>query len=316
MKIKLSYILITLISLWLSSCSHKEILCPGTEVRQVNICFDWDRAPDASPEGMTLYFFPTFQGGMIWKFDIAGSQGGPIELPTGTYRMIAYNNDLPGVTVTDTDSYDHMTANARTIAAEKNCTSTGMLYGAVIDRIEVTPCGVSYTTAQGSIKECPRSLIHCAPDSLSTLYTVTITNVNGIERVKSASALLNGVASSLVFNHSTPLDYPATLQFPLDCKYASSQLRASACAFASPPDSETPYRLTLVVTRTDGKSFSRDFDVSQQVMNSFSPRNVIITIDGIDIPSGDITPPDHDVGGIEVDVDGWNTIEVDIESTV
>lgn len=40
-----------------TSCSHKEIICPASENRQITVLFDWDHASGAAPEGMTLYFF-------------------------------------------------------------------------------------------------------------------------------------------------------------------------------------------------------------------------------------------------------------------
>lgn len=73
----------------------------------------------------------------------------------------------------------------------------------------------------------------------------------------------------------------------------------------------------MIVTRIDGKSFVHDFDVTEQVMNSIPSKNVIILINGIEIPTGDIPDnPGEDVGNIDVGVDGWTIIEIDIESTI
>ena len=319
MKQRYPHILMTMLltAVWLCSCSHKEIVCPGAEDRIVTINFLWDKAPTADPEGMTLYFFPISKNGQIWRFDIAGRDGGPIEIPTGEYRMITFNNDLPAIRFTDTDSYDSLSAVARDNTPDSVITSTGMLYGAHISRLEVTPCGVSYLTDDGNVKDCDKSMVRCYPDSVTTLYSVIINEVKGIEHVKSAGAYLNGVSSGITLSSGEPVRKPVALKLPLDIDHAGAAFNASAYAFAPRPDPSRRYTLKVIVTRIDGKSFVHDFDVTEQVMNSIPSKNVIILINGIEIPTGDIPDnPGEDGGHIDVGVDGWTIIEIDIESTI
>lgn len=51
-------------------------------------------------------------------------------------------------------------------------------------------------------------------------------------------------------------------------------------------------------------------------MNSPSKHNVIIMIDNISIPDGEPSSPDDEIGGIDVGVDGWSNIEIDIGVTL
>lgn len=80
-----------------ASCEHKDIECPGA-TEDVHILFEWDKAADADVAGMTLFFYPQDAHGRIWRFDIAGRDGGHVELPPGRYSLTACNNDLPGIT--------------------------------------------------------------------------------------------------------------------------------------------------------------------------------------------------------------------------
>ncbi len=128
----------------LTGCDHKDILYPDSGMHQLRVMFMWEHAPEASPEGMTIYFFPQDKQGKIWRYDIAGTNGGAVELPTGTYSLLAYNNDLPGITVSDLTSLSESTATARTTNGISS--GTGKLYTAVIGHVEVTPCGVIYRT--------------------------------------------------------------------------------------------------------------------------------------------------------------------------
>ena len=66
-------------ALILQSCRHSAIICPDGGGRVIDVRFMWDDAPDAMPDGMTLYFFPVNSDGNIWRFDIAGRDGGKVE---------------------------------------------------------------------------------------------------------------------------------------------------------------------------------------------------------------------------------------------
>lgn len=320
MKIKLFHIstIMIFMATWLCSCCHKNSICPDSEMRQIFIDFDWKHAPNACPEGMTIYFFPISDEGLIWKFDIAGRDGGPVEIPTGKYQMLAFNNDLPGIDFIDTKSFYSFAAAVHNIIADTIISSTGMLYASELSYLDITSCGVNYIASDKKEQEsCGKSMVRCYPDSVTTLYSVIINEVKGIEHVKSAGAYLNGVSSGITLSSGEPVGKPVSLKLPLDIDHAGAAFNASAYAFAPSPDPSRRYTLKVMITRTDGKSFTHDFDVTEQVMNSIPSKNVIILINGIEIPTGDIPDnPGEDVGNIDVGVDGWATIEIDIESII
>lgn len=309
-----SWLFAILIMFMIVACSHKDILCPGDEPHGIEVRFEWDKAPSASPDGMTLYFFADMGKGRIWRFDISGRDGGSIELPVGQYHMLAFNNDRPDIIFTGTESYSAFKASLRSDGDYYR--SGGMLYGAKVDYVEVTPCGVTYLSDEGHIKNCNKGLIRCFPDSLTTMYTVIVKNIEGIERVKTAYARLNGIASELLLESNTPVNFPSDLMFKLSVQKDRQMFSGTAGAFA-PGDRHKSYSLDIIVTRTDGKTFSKKFDVSNQVLNSPYRRTVIVTIDSISIPEGDIPDnPGDDVGGIEVGVEGWNIIEIDLSTDI
>lgn len=55
------YSLLMAVALWviLPACDHKEIVWPDGTPHQVELRFMWDNYPEADPEGMTVYFFPS-----------------------------------------------------------------------------------------------------------------------------------------------------------------------------------------------------------------------------------------------------------------
>lgn len=311
----IAVLLLAVMLAFMSCDDHKHVVCPGGKLMTVSVVFSWANAPEADPAGMTLYFFPTDQRSKLWRFDIAGREGGQIELPTGNYRMLAFNNDLPGVRIDGTDSFDGIRAAAVEIAGER-VRPTGMLYGAVISGVEVTPCGVTYITEQGKQKSCPFGIMRCAPDSLSTCYKAIFRNVKGLERVRSAKVTLCGIAGTLYLaNGKSDVPEVAT-SFGLEF-VAGSSLSGQTTGFGLPPG-DAEVSLSLSVTRVDGSSLSKKFDVTSQVLNCLTPKNVTIIIEGIEIPAGDIPPepPDSPDIGINVGVDGWTAINVDISTNL
>lgn len=312
----ISFAVLMLSLIVLSSCEHKDIMCPGNMSNQIEVCFEWDKAREADPEGMTLYFFSQGQGGRVWRFDISGRNGGAVELPMGEYSMIAYNNDLPTINISGSESFGSLSASLRKPEGKTYYKPCGMLYSAVVDYIEVSPCGVTYVSADGAVKNCPKGLVRCYPDSMSTLYTVIVKNVDGIDRVKSSVARLNGIAAEMKLGTATAALYPSEISFSLAIDRSSKILNSTAGAF-SPEDDNQKYILDLLITRTDGKVFSRSFDVSDQVMNLRYLRNVVIIIDGLNIPDIDLPDnPGDNVGGIDVDVDGWDVVEIDLSTDI
>lgn len=300
------------VSLILQSCRHSAIICPEGGSRVLNVKFMWDEAEDAMPDGMTLYFFPVNSDGRIWRFDIAGRDGGKVELPYGSYRLLAFNNDLPRIDYSDTDSYDGFTANAR-FAGKTLVYAPGLLYVATVDFVDVTVCGVEYLDHEGCDKNCPQGLIRCYPRLESTIYNVIVRDIDGMSLVRSASATIDGIASAmkLVSNESTGHTVGESLQ--LSTLGQQPEMSGVTTGFGS-IKGEFEYWLTVTVTRTDGKTFAKRFDVSSQVLNSSNPRNVTIVVDGLEIPDDDLPPSSDDDVGIDVGVDGWHEIIIDINT--
>lgn len=291
-----------------SSCVHKDIEWPSTT--HLSVEFDWGRASGAEVDGMTLYFFPADSHSKLWRFDIAGGKGGPLELPPGHYSLIAVNNDLRGVTFSGTDSYSLLQANARPYAADTLTLSTGMLYAASFPSVRVGYSGVDYTDSSGRNVTSPEGIIRAFPDSLATVYHIRIDSVSGAERIRSARAVLCGVAASVAISScaNSSASCAADFAIPLTGGATSTTLTTSEAAFGV-PDIPTPQFTLRIVVTTAHAVYEKNFDVTGQVLNSGNNRNVYIHISGINIPAADSPSGDPDVG-INVGVDGWQVIEI------
>ncbi len=302
---------VTICTLLLYGCTQKEIVFPDSELATIAVNFEWGHASGAEVEGMTLYMFSTDEHGKVWRFDIPGKDGGLIELPIGNYRMIAYNNDLPGIKVSDINSFSTIKAGARLWQDSTTFRSTGMLYGSVISDIRVTFCGVAYRTGNDIIKECPKGLIRCTPDSLATQYTVSITDVSGIEHVRNAAVYLASSASDIALSDWMPSNFESRLSFQLDADKEAATLTGSGCAFNYQDGRMEPYIISLIITLDNGKTLIKTISLKSESINLMSRHNVIINVTDIDIPDDGDTPPE-DVGDMNVTVDGWDVIVIDV----
>ena len=290
-----------ILSLWVfgtfTACRQKELLYSGEPVK-VMVDFDWQMAEDADPEGMTLVFFPADSCSKLWRFDIPGREGGEVELLSGRYNVIAYNSDLPGIGFTDKDSYDRYSA----IALNKNDSAaapSGMLYAA-----HLSPALVFDNDGSSPV-------ISLSPDSLSTVYHIRLDSVSGTERIKTATALLRGIARSVCLRLQCNSIESCAISAPLIISPENrSVLETVTTGFGNPDIPDPRIELEVAVTTSHGK-YRKTFDVTDQVMNSKYPRNVDINITGLDIPAADtpVNPGGDDVG-ISVGVDGWQVIEI------
>ena len=283
----------------LSSCLQKDLVCDNDPVK-VMVDFEWINALQAHPEGMSVMFFPADENSKIWRFDISGRNGGEIEILSGIYNVIAVNNDLPGVKFSNTDSFSSFSAN--TLNINDSVTSpTGMLYAASLtgkilfnsgDRQALTICMV--------------------PDSLSTVYHIRLDSVSGTERIKTANAIIRGIARSVNVSHQRNSLDICSLSVPLHISSDDrSRLETVATGFGNPDIPDPRIILEVIVTTSHGK-YSKTIDVTDQVMNSKYPKDVYINIKGLDIPATDspTNPDGNDDVGISVGVDGWQLIEI------
>ncbi|MCM1077520.1 MAG: DUF5119 domain-containing protein [Bacteroides sp.] len=299
-------------ALAMTSCRHKEIACPGGEAGVITVKFIWDNAPEAAPDGMTLYFFSLEDGGRVWRYDIAGRDGGSVELPSGSYRLLAYNNDLPRISFSDINSYNTFTANAA-FSGSGTVYPPGTLYVGTVEALTVTPCGVEYVTPDGDIKQCNQGLIRCYPRRLTVNYTIKVRGMKGLKHLRSASAKLSGLAPSLGLVDDLPSGNAVSQIATLTPSTPDSLLTGQMSGFGTAPDSSGNF-LTVTIVRSDGKNYVKTFDVTGQVVNSMNVKDVLIVVEGFEIPD-DVGPskPDTDVG-IEVDIDGWDVINIDLST--
>ena len=154
--------------------------------------------------------------------------------------------------------------------------------------------------------------ISMSPDSLATDYHIRLDSISGTQRIKTATAILKGLARGVCLQLKCNSEQTCCVSAPLHIDpLCHTRLETVATGFGNPDITDPKISLEIIVTTSHGK-YSKTFDVTDQIMNSKYPKDVYLNIKGLDIPAADTpTNPDgKDDVGISVGVDGWQLIEI------
>lgn len=324
--------LLCLLFLTLAGCNHKELCYQHPHTATLRVVFDWRNAPDASPEGMCIFFYPD-DGGEVQRFDFSGTEGGTVNLPTGKYRAVCYNNDLSGIQQRGVSSfYTHEaytregnlfesiygnargeTPRAEGTENERVVICPDPMWGCNAWELEVTELGVTYVCVPGEGKEAlevenTESIITLYPSALFCTYTYEIRNVVNLHRAELMCASLSGMSGSWLFGAETLGTECVTLPFEAVSDHTSC-ITGGFYTFGQSEENLKPHKLVLYVWMNSGKKFYYTFDVTGQVDGAPDKRRVHLLIDGLYLPDEE---DEQNGTGFEVGIDDWMTEEEDI----
>lgn len=308
------------VTLFLCGCRQKELFIieelPEDKENVVDVKFLWDDAKGAEVEGMSVYFFPLSEGGKIWNFEIAGMNGGLVSLFPGPYTFMAVNNDLPGIDMTMVPDVGSIVVHARCYD-DGILRPSGMVYGAVMDNVIIPVDTCKTDTTEPADHPTPLSPIYtvtASPDSLATVYNIILTDVAQPEIIENVTARISGVAVSLTVDGNIRSEETGIINIPIDI--TGDRMTGSTTGLGT-PSGKPHFTLTLFARLTDRRRTAKSltFDITEQVVKAKYPHNLFITLSGIEFDKG--TPDEPDEGedvGMDVDVEGWDSITIDLIS--
>lgn len=291
----------------LSSCQHKELCYNHLHTTPVDIVFDWRNAPGAEPDGMLLYFFPE-EGGAPVKFALGGHEGGRIEIPDGTYKVICVNSDSETAQFRGTDSFgtfEIFTREASVLEGLKiNAPTKGPIVEGTEDQaVSLTPDMIYGGTLTGATVPFGREPVTLTmyPDKVVKDYSFEILDVENMEYATTTGASLSGMSGSYMAGEECCSPGLHTVPFEA-VQSGTDRLEGSFHVFGHCPDdaASAQHIFALYVIRSDGKQIYYTFDVTQQVHDAPDQDNVHIVIQGLTLPK-----PIEGGGGMNPSVDGW-----------
>lgn len=324
-------VVLSVVGVLLCSCHQKELVYPASTMIKVSVSFDWQYAPEAHPDGMSVVFFPTDNTGSIWRYELAGGEGGDVEIPAGNYRVLAFNNDTKNILYSGTShmaSYNAYTVEASRIswpatvldrfpdiALGKTFRSPDHLYCGVADNVSVELCAVSYEPSRPEHdatvpqqQHCPRHVIKLFPGPRTSNYTCIMRNVTNIDGFRRGYFVLSGLAPSELIAYD--ILSQAQGEYMFFASPDNADISGHTVAFGDSAASASTNYLYFVAVMADGSVASYRYDVSEAIVNSPDKRNVVIVIDGLELPSTEpVNPDDPD---FDVEVNDWETVITDI----
>lgn len=313
----------------LCGCRQKELVYPASAMIGIEVVFDWSYAPEAAPDGMSLVFFPEGDDGRVWRYELAGHDGGEIEIPAGRYRMMAFNNDTKYIMYSGTSrmgSYNAYTEETAPVVwpeavrdsfpellACKVYHSPDPLYCATAEDVTVELCSVTYRpgrpdcdSSEAETKKCGRHVLRCFPAPRTSKYTCILRNVTGIDGFRRGYYVLSGLSPSELIAYD--ILSPSEGEYMFIASRGGTEITGSTYAFGSSADLSAHQYLYFIAVLADGSVAAYCRDVSAQIENSPDKRNVIIIIDGIDLPEVDPGDDDNPDTSFDVAVQDWETV--------
>ena len=325
--------------LTMTACEHKELCYEHPHTTDVHVVFDWNYAPDAEQnnevEGMCLWFYPMDDDrnpDPIY-INLRGMKGGKVEIPTGRYHVLYYNNDYRQVLFRGTDEfYAHECYTRSTNILEPingNAGSYGvprakgtenervvlvpeMMWGDNAMDVEITENSIKYWFVRDGEKEVTtisnnEKKFTLMPHEQVCEYTYEIINVENLKYVTQLSASISGMSGSVFCAKEELHDECVTL--PLEAVSDKvSTITGKFHTFGHHDENDERHILTLYVWYEDGSKYYYDNDVTEQVDNAPDKRNVHIVVDGLKLPK-----PIVNGGGLQPDVTEWEHVDEVIE---
>ena len=322
--------------LLLSSCRHIPLDDIGEARMSVRVVYNWEKAPEANPKEMSIFFYPE-DGGYPYRYDLK-RDGGEVKLPVGRYRIITYNNDSHSTEQSDYDDFDkHVIFNydcdlLRPVngVASRNLLNRLNLNEPVLFAPMERMWGCSELKAEVLNIE-GEQVITLYPDKLLCDYKVTFTNVVNIDSPMWMCASLSGLSDAIYMGSCSVSEQSAI--FPFLCeKIDDKTVEGTFLTFGNCESVLKEHKVRLIVYAKryvldengepkldeNGKKiitsdyFVYDDDkmvVTTQVDEAEDRWNVHIIIDGIELPE-----PVGGGGGMSIDVGNWDTEEWVIEA--
>lgn len=292
-----------------AACEHKELCYDHSHTVELQVVFDWKKAPDASPETMRLYLFP-MKGGKPQVYEFPDARGGRISVPMGDYKALCVNSDTEKIQYRNIDSFETFEAYAAegisgttssTIpyrqgnADEPIVKSPDHLYS---DRLEEVT--VEYAKENQTITLYP-ALSVCR-------YRIEIRNVANLKYIapENVSGTLSGMSDGLWVGRNELTPDPVTISFGMQSD-GTSTLTAEFLTFGQIGSLGPSHQLAVYVIMSDGSKTYYTFDVSKQVDNAADPRDVYILLDGLSLPK-----PIVNGGGFHPTVDEWQHVHIEL----
>ncbi len=308
--------IITLLTL--SGCEHKELCYDHPHMIQLKVVFDWTKAPDASPESMSLYLFPQ-NGRKVLHYELPGHEGGTIRVPEGRYEALCLNSDTEGVYCRNTNQITtfEVTTRSTTLLSDfftlkTNNSKIPRAKGTENERIALAPEELWSSHEENILLEqtSENQTIRFCPEVSTQSCTVEIHNAENLKFVSKINATISTMAGGLLAGTGPNAlsEEHVTIPFKTTVSPDKTVITGSFRTFGHCPSSSNSHKLVIYTVLTDNSKWYYTFDVTKQIHTVSVPQNIHIRLENLPIPK-----PITGSGGFNPSVDDWKDMEIKIE---
>lgn len=330
---KIFFAIITTATALFAGCNHKDLCYHHPHSANVRVEFDWSNAPEANPEGMSVWFYSKTYGN-VQRFDFAGREGGTVEILVGEYEVLCFNNDTEAVLFRGSDAYNQHEAYTRKgdileslygnsggqsrapraegTEAQDVVISPDELWGSGVTNVVVTDYGLSYTCSpytgdgQAASVESEEYVITLCPEERYCIYTYEIRDIENLEHAVQMCGTISGMANSAYIADGSLGRDPVII--PFASNIGEEDVTGRFLTFGHHEENVEPHKFVLYVWMKDGSKWYYTFDVTDQVHNAPNKRRVHIVIDNLELPT-----PIGGGEGFDITVDDWINEDVEIQ---
>ena len=291
-----TYALLMVLSMIVVSCEHKELCYSHPHSAKVSVEFEWSQMPAAySPGGMRVIFYPRNGGEEIVR-DFVGKKGGCVEIPSGVYDVVCFNNDTQRVKYNGADGFSSIAA------------TTGVAQVGDVKAFR-TPdylCGGRMVAVKVEVKIGCEQIIVLPVAPMVCYYTYTVRGVKNLQSFSECVAIQRAMCSEYSVGGDNEIqESKADICFAME---RNDDVITGWCYTFGAADCDV-YKTILYIRTASGKMVKGEYDVTQQINSQKGHlKNVDIVIDtDLDLDKHGGSSP-----GFDPSVDEWEDIESDI----
>lgn len=324
MRTRMTAALVLTMAMLAASCQRRPFAEHTTEVNLVlNVKTDIvinDEVP--MPETMRIGLYET-DGGSVQYTDYISSTGGLIHPKPGTYDLVVYNIGTESTQIRNEKSHDDIEAFTSEVSSflksqlgkflEKRAQAQAKAEPeAKEEKIVYEPdhlfVGHLRQTEIPALLEDGEDIeIHLNVDAHSVVETwnVEIPNVDGVEYVQKAVAIISGQAGSHFIGREEDSSESVSIYFEMSVDKETGVLFGKFNTFGKHPEAQSVLSLDINLTDTGGKEHHYHFDVDSDFMDN--PALEIVIEDEVKVEQ-----PTGGGGGFVPTVNDWDEVKTEI----
>lgn len=324
MRTRMTAALVLTMAMLAASCQRRPFAEHTTEVNLVlNVKTDIvinDEVP--MPETMRIGLYET-DGGSVQYTDYISSTGGLIHPKPGTYDLVVYNIGTESTQIRNEKSHDDIEAFTSEVSSflksqlgkflEKRAQAQAKAEPeAKEEKIVYEPdhlfVGHLRQTEIPALLEDGEDIeIHLNVDAHSVVETwnVDIPNVDGVEYVQKAVAIISGQAGSHFIGREEDSSESVSIYFEMSVDKETGVLFGKFNTFGKHPEAQSVLSLDINLTDTGGKEHHYHFDVDSDFMDN--PALEIVVEDEVKVEQ-----PTGGGGGFVPTVNDWDEVRTEI----